>query len=341
VTSARKGLLGVALLLLGISPVLALAQPYAVDTLAIVWLDGLQLRGIVPVEVARWVFAPWTLAGIAIGSLWGVRFLVERVRVASRSQIASVVSKKQVVVTAVLVAASIAIYMLSPQVREWVQTAIGVLARGEVEVVRDYLRGFGIWAPLVSATLMILQSIAAPLPAFVVTFANGLLFGWVLGALLSWSSAMAGAALCFWIARAFGRPPVEKLAGGSGALEVSDLFFERYGDRAVLIARLLPFVSFDIISYGAGLTSMSFRRFFIATGLGQLPATIVYSYLGQNLTGSARVLFMIFLFTAVVFVAASMARPLYLARLEAKRSEREAKRAARPESDTSAVESTC
>ena len=57
-----------------------------------------------------------------------------------------------------------------------------------------------------------------------------------------------------------------------------DVFFEKYGKNAILVARLLPFVPFDPISYAAGLTAMSFRDFFIATGLGQLPATVVYSY---------------------------------------------------------------
>ena len=37
---------------------------------------------------------------------------------------------------------------------------------------------------------------------------------------------------------------------------------------------------------------MSFWKFFIATGIGQLPATIVYSYVGGTLTGGARALFM-------------------------------------------------
>ena len=36
---------------------------------------------------------------------------------------------------------------------------------------------------------------------------------------------------------------------------------------------------------------MSFWRFFIATGIGQLPATIVYSYVGGTLSGGARNLF--------------------------------------------------
>ena len=41
----------------------------------------------------------------------------------------------------------------------------------------------------------------APLPAFVITFANGLLFGWVFGAILSWSTAMLGAVICFYLAK--------------------------------------------------------------------------------------------------------------------------------------------
>ena len=67
----------------------------------------------------------------------------------------------------------------------------------------------------------------------------------------------------------------EKLTSKAGIAQI-DTFFEKYGRNTVLICRLLPFVSFDFVSYAAGLTSMSFPAFFIATGIGQLPATIVY-----------------------------------------------------------------
>ncbi len=70
---------------------------------------------------------------------------------------------------------------------------------------------------------MILQSIMAPLPAFIITFANAGLFGWVYGAILSWSSAMAGAVVCFYISRFFGRELVEKLTS-KYALENVDAF---------------------------------------------------------------------------------------------------------------------
>jgi uncharacterized membrane protein YdjX (TVP38/TMEM64 family) len=100
---------------------------------------------------------------------------------------------------------------------------------------------------------------------------------------------MAGAAVCFWIARLLGRDVVERLTSKSGLEQIDD-FFEKHGRLSILIARLLPFISFDIVSYAAGLTSMSFGGFLVATGIGQLPATLVYSYVGGMLTGGAKLL---------------------------------------------------
>lgn len=163
------------------------------------------------------------------------------------------------------------------------------LVKLDMEGLKEYILSFGIWGPVVSFLLMILQSVAAPLPAFVITFANAALFGWVYGAILSWSSAMAGAAICFYIAKFLGRNTVENLTS-KFALDEVDKFFVKYGKHTILIARLLPFMSFDLVSYAAGLTSMSFASFFIATGIGQLPATIVYSYVGDMLTGGAKLM---------------------------------------------------
>ena len=161
------------------------------------------------------------------------------------------------------------------------------------QAMREYIAAYGHLAPVISALLMIFQSVAAPLPAFLITFANGLLFGVWWGAALSWSSAMLGAALCFFIARYFGRPVVVKLVS-EPALASSDRFFDRYGKHAVLIARLVPIISFDVISYGSGLTRMGFLGFWLATGIGQLPATILYSYLGDGATGTIKILFWVF-----------------------------------------------
>ena len=178
-----------------------------------------------------------------------------------------------------------------PAIREQMGHIFGMLSSGNIEAVVEYLRSYGPQAAAVSAALMVLQSLAAPIPAFIITLSNAVVFGWWQGAILSWSSAMVGAALCFFIARVLGRDAVAHFMT-SGALKTVDKFFERFGTHAILICRLLPFMSFDYVSYAAGLTGMGFWKFFIATGIGQLPATIVYSYVGGTLTGGARTLFM-------------------------------------------------
>ncbi len=157
----------------------------------------------------------------------------------------------------------------------------------DIETVRDYIASFGIFAPIVSMLLMVLQAILAPVPAFLITFANALVFGWVKGAIISWTGAMIGASICFLMARFLGRDVAEKYAG-SKQLKTIDNYFNKYGKLSILVARLLPFVPFDPVSYAAGLTSMSFSGFLIATGLGQLPATIIYSYFAGNITSGAK-----------------------------------------------------
>ena len=224
--------------------------------------------------------------------------------------------KKGILIIVLLVC--IAAYLWVPGIHKTMNRIFKMFASGDFTVVRDFVASYGVYAALMSFLLMIFQSIAAPLPAFLITFANASLFGWWKGAILSWSSAMAGAAICFYIAKILGRDVAEKLTSKTG-LEQIDTFFERYGKNTILICRLLPFVSFDIVSYAAGLTSMSFVSFFVATGIGQLPATIVYSYVGGMLTGGAKLLvtalLILFSLSALIF----MLRKIYMDRQSGKK----------------------
>lgn len=219
-------------------------------------------------------------------------------------------NKKKLLIKLLSILIVLGIYLFVPTVKQNVNQMIFYLSMVNLDAIKEYILSFGMWAPIISFLLMLLQSVAAPLPAFLITFANAALFGWVYGAILSWTSAMAGAALCFYIAKFLGRDVVEKLTS-KYALENVDNFFERYGKHTILIARLLPFMSFDLVSYAAGLTSMSFMSFFIATGIGQLPATIIYSYVGGMLTGSAKIVMMGIMILFALSILAFMIKKIY------------------------------
>ena len=121
--------------------------------------------------------------------------------------------KRLILIGLILIA--ILIYMFVPSVNRGLNTIMKMFATGDFEVVKAFVASYGIYAAIVSFLLMVLQSIVAPLPAFLITFANANLFGWWKGAILSWSSAMVGAGLCFCIARILGRDVVEKLTSKS------------------------------------------------------------------------------------------------------------------------------
>jgi uncharacterized membrane protein YdjX (TVP38/TMEM64 family) len=186
-----------------------------------------------------------------------------------------------------LVGAFFLAYFFIPGFGFGIRYVIDILSHGDLQRLKWYLLSFGAWAAVISTLIMIFQSVVAPLPAFVVTLTNGLLFGAIRGTLLSWASSMAGAVLCFYIARLAGRPAVEHFVGNKG-INYVERFFKRYGTNSVLIARLIPVVSFDAVSYVAGVTSISFWSFFWASAVGELPATIVYSWLGQNMSSVAK-----------------------------------------------------
>lgn len=213
--------------------------------------------------------------------------------------------KRSQIILLLLTTVCLGLYFTIPSIQAQLNLAISILCSLNLESVIAYLREFGAYAALISFLLMILQSIIAPIPAFLITLSNAAIFGWALGALLSWSSAMVGAALCFFIARILGRDVVEKLTSKK-ALDTTDAFFERYGKHTIIVCRLLPFISFDLISYAAGLTSIRFWSFWVATGIGQLPATLVYSYFGQNLSSGGKIIFitllMMFALSIIIYI---------------------------------------
>src|SRR5262245_1673816 len=152
-----------------------------------------------------------------------------------------------------------------------------------VENLRATMLAYGPWAVGISISLMVAQAIIAPLPMNVVTITNALVFGPLLGSVLSWFSAVLGASLCFLLSKTFGRPFAQKVVGRS--MEKAEGFFRTYGLHAMFLVRIMPLIPFDAVSYGAPLVGVPFSRFLVATAIGIIPSMLIYSYLGTLLAG--------------------------------------------------------
>lgn len=140
----------------------------------------------------------------------------------------------------------------------------------------------GPWAWALLAGALFLAVVVGPIPTVPITIACGLILGPVAGFALAWASALTGAAASFWLARLAGRPLVERLAGQPIA------FYPGRSERMlfwiVLGCRLVPVISFALVSYGAGLTPMTARAFLLATGVGMIPMTALFIAVGAAAT---------------------------------------------------------
>jgi uncharacterized membrane protein YdjX (TVP38/TMEM64 family) len=152
-----------------------------------------------------------------------------------------------------------------------------------VEGIERIAEAWGTWGPVASIALMILHSFV-PFPAELIAIANGMLFGPVWGTLVTWIGAMMGAALAFALARRYGRPLVNRVVTRKGWAGVEGLH-ACCDVRTLLLARLVPVISFNLINYAAGVLDVSWWRFLWTTSLGILPITVASVALGNQLTG--------------------------------------------------------
>ena len=71
----------------------------------------------------------------------------------------------------------LAAYFCIPAVKHSLDPIAGILASADVAQVVAFIRSYGAYAMAVSFLLMVFQSVIAPLPAFLITFANAAVFG--------------------------------------------------------------------------------------------------------------------------------------------------------------------
>ncbi len=135
---------------------------------------------------------------------------------------------------------------------------------------------------------MILQSIISPLPSEIVMAvgAAGLVdkYGYFWGSTLAFFSiligAMIGALIAFWIGWK-GEEIITKKVEPQLLLAIEH-YLEKHGFVTIVLARLIPFLSFDAISYAAGFFKVPRKSFLLATLIGLIPRTLFYVLLGSG-----------------------------------------------------------
>jgi uncharacterized membrane protein YdjX (TVP38/TMEM64 family) len=162
--------------------------------------------------------------------------------------------------------------------------AIDVESMLRPERIAEWLGETGPLAPLALIGLMAVAVVISPIPSLPLDMAAGAVFGPFWGATYAVLGAEIGAIISFMIGRVLGQEVLTRM------LRFNIAFCEGCSDRHlaifVFVSRLLPIFSFDLISYGAGLTNISLRIFALVTFLGMIPPTLALTYAGSSITSN-------------------------------------------------------
>lgn len=152
---------------------------------------------------------------------------------------------------------------------------------------RRWIDAAGLLGPVLVVVLMTAAIVASPLPSAPIALAAGAAYGHTFGTMLVVVGAELGALIAFLLARGLGRPFVERHFGQK--MDMGFLGSQNALTILVFVSRLLPFLSFDMVSYAAGLSNLHLWRFALATLAGIIPASFLLAHLGsQAMNGDAR-----------------------------------------------------
>ena len=148
--------------------------------------------------------------------------------------------------------------------------------------IKDFIDGFGAWAPVV---FVLVYTISSPIPLMgtFVSAGAGLLFGTLPGTLLAIFSATVSSFIPFYLSRSLGREWVEKRIKNEQLQAVYEQSEGQGGFLFVLLMRLVPIFPFEIQNYIAGLTKVKIPAFLAGTIIGIIPGTFTLVFLGDSI----------------------------------------------------------
>ncbi len=148
-------------------------------------------------------------------------------------------------------------------------------------ILNDFLMGLGIWAPILSSILIVLEGIFAFLPLVVFVTINIITLGAFFGSILSWILTTIGSFLAFYLCRIglsnFFQRKISKGKISKFMTKIDNLKFK----QLVLIIAI-PFAPSFFINVGAGLSKISIKKYLYALLIGKVFVILFLGYIGSN-----------------------------------------------------------
>ncbi len=151
------------------------------------------------------------------------------------------------------------------------------------QALTTFLENAGIWAPLFSSILVVLEGTFAFLPLFVFITVNILTMGTILGASVSWICTTIGSFIAFWLCRK-GLSPLFKrfIKNKNGLSKFMNMISKMKFSKLVLIISI-PLTPSFFVNLAAGLSDIAPKKYFYALLIAKTCIILFWGVVGTSL----------------------------------------------------------
>lgn len=150
-----------------------------------------------------------------------------------------------------------------------------------IEALQAYIQRFAPNTHLLYFGIQLASVVLAPIPSNLTAAAGAVLFGLWPAFFLTVAAVQAGSVLVFWLARTYGRSFADRFVTKKVSEQYLDLI-RRKRDVFLAMTFLFPFFPDDLLCILAGLTDISFPRFFVLTLLTRPWGLLVACAVGSS-----------------------------------------------------------
>ena len=147
--------------------------------------------------------------------------------------------------------------------------------------MREVVASWGPLAPVVYTLAVVVEVIVAPIPGTLLYAPAGAIFGGFVGGSLSLVGNVAGAAVCAVIGQMIGERVLARRVDGSELGRYRTLLEQR-GMWLVLLLRLNPLTTSDLVSYAAGVAGVPAWKVALGTLFGLAPWCYAQAYFAEQ-----------------------------------------------------------
>lgn len=149
-------------------------------------------------------------------------------------------------------------------------------------LIKDYFLSWGTLAPLAYTIIVTIEVIVAPVPGALLYIPGGIIFGGLIGGSTALLGNVLGAGISCQIMKTLGKPALDSYFN-KDSLRKYDSLLDKRGIWIILLLRLNPFTSSDLVSYAAGLSPMPVWKVMLGTFFGIAPLCYIQSYFAESL----------------------------------------------------------